>query len=412
MSEWREQIVRRLVPGVARVTAVSDPDGILRDPDLFQSIQARGFAISPFEDSVSFRFDYESRFRVRWDVDQTAELVVVFKPGEYEFETLPADVLAEAQRLSFSLKDIFPRLSYEIVSQIETTYFDALFRAQQQYASQVHDAPQTQGFVLRHVFGIEPTVIKSVPDLMRMLCQLHYTRVSIPPQLNRYLTACLEQNQNFKGWPLEVIISSRAAFWDFLNERWPIYVRQTNGDDGEHRQEPQRLKHPGPTFLPFGHDEVRGYIENLFDDGVLTPVEWDWSQAPDEKWIRVGLLGNKIENTELRFSDLSENLIADCPDKSATPQAWLAYSFRYAQANVLWTQTSPATRARYQAQFPALRRTVNEHFQDWLTTFWWPFQLPFKQSAHGPSHSGLYRAPVRQRTMQARSLHPRGRPWR
>src|SRR5262245_34296320 len=104
MSEWCEEIVRRLVPGVARVTVVSDHDGLLRDPDVFQSIQAKGFAISQFEDSVSFRFDYESRFRVKWDADQIAELMVVFEPGEYEFETLPADVLAKAQRLSFSLK--------------------------------------------------------------------------------------------------------------------------------------------------------------------------------------------------------------------------------------------------------------------------------------------------------------------
>src|SRR3954452_17895631 len=94
MSEWREQIVRRFVPGVARVTAVSDPDGLLRDPGVFQAIQAKGFAIVQFEDSVSFRFDYQSRFRANSDAGAKSELIVVFEPGEYEFDTLPADVLA------------------------------------------------------------------------------------------------------------------------------------------------------------------------------------------------------------------------------------------------------------------------------------------------------------------------------
>ncbi len=70
MSEWREQIVRRFVPNVARVTAVSDPDGLLRDPGVFQAIQAKGFSILQFEDSVSFRFDYESRFRSKWDAGE------------------------------------------------------------------------------------------------------------------------------------------------------------------------------------------------------------------------------------------------------------------------------------------------------------------------------------------------------
>jgi len=368
MSEWREQIVRRLVPNTARVTAVSDADGLLRDPGVFQAIQAKGFVIVQFEDSVSFRFDYESRFRSKWDAGEEAELVVVFKPGEYEFNTLPADVLANAQRLSFTLKDIFPRLSYDVVSQLETVYFDPLFRAQQQYASQVHDAAQTEGFILRHVFSIEPTVIKSIPDLLRMLCRRHYAKASIPPQLNGHLIACLRQNSNFNDWPLEIIVPNRAAFWEFLNERWPIFVRQTKGGTQEIHENPQLLKYPGPELLPFGHDDVRIYIDNLFDDGLLTPVEWDWSQALDQNWIRVGLLGNKVENSELRFAELGEHLLKDCPDKSATPQHWLTFSYRYAQANLLWTQISPAARDQYREQFPQLRGFVNQQFLEWLTS--------------------------------------------
>ena len=246
MSEWREQIVRRFVPGVARVTAVSDPDGLLRDPGVFQAIQAKGFSIAQFEDSVSFRFDYESRFRSKWDAGAAAELVVVFKPEQRVFETLPADVLANAHRLSFTLKDIFPKLSYAVVSQLETVYFDALFRAQQQSASQPHDEAQTLAFVLRHIFEIEPTVIKSVPSLLNILCQRHYTKASISARLDEYLVACLRRNHNFHGWPLERIVPDRAAFWEFLNERWPIFVRQSKGGTLALQEKPSSLKYPVP----------------------------------------------------------------------------------------------------------------------------------------------------------------------
>ena len=102
-------------------------------------------------------------FASKWDAGEKSELVVVFKPGEYEFDTLPADVLANAQRLSFTLKEIFPKLSFDVVSHLETVYYDALFRAQQQYATSPQDEAQTLGFVLRHVFQIEPAVIKSLP---------------------------------------------------------------------------------------------------------------------------------------------------------------------------------------------------------------------------------------------------------
>ncbi len=367
MSEWREQIVRRLVPNTARVTAVSDADGLLRDPGVFQAIQAKGFAIVQFEDSISFRFDYESRFRSQWDTGEKSELVVVFKPGEYEFDTLPADVLANAQRLSFTLKEIFPKLSFDVVSHLETVYYDALYRAQQQEAKSPMDEAQTLGFVLRHVFQIEPAVIKSLPDLLKMLCERHYRKLSIPAMLDEYLIAALRQNPDFHDWPLATIVPNAAAYWEFLNERWPIYVRQSRGGTLKLQEHATKLKYPGPELLPFGHDAVRVHVDNLFEDGLLTPVEWDWNQALDKKWIRVGLLGNKVENTELRFEELGKNLLKDCPDKSASPQSWLAFAYRYAQARLLWTQISAAKRTEYQKQFPELCSYANQQFYAWLT---------------------------------------------
>ena len=367
MSEWREQIVRRFVPKVARVTAVSDPDGLLRDPGVFQAIQRNGFSIVQFEDSVVFRYDYESRFRSKWDAGGDAELVVVFKPGEREFETLPADVLANAQRLAFTLKDIFPKLSYAVVSHLETLYFDALYRAQQLSHSQSHDDAQTRGFILLHVFGIEPAAIKSIPHLLRMLCQRHYTKASLPPMLDDHLVACLQHNDDFREWDFNTLVRNRAAFWEFLNERWPIFVRQSKGGTLKLHDPAPDLKYKGPALLPFGHDDVRIYIDNLFEDGLLTPVEWDWSQAIEKTWIRVGLLGNKAENTDLRFEELGKHLLEKCPDKAATPQDWLAYAYRYAQANVLWTQISPTARDQFHSQFPELRGFVNQQFFDWLS---------------------------------------------
>ena len=109
-------------------------------------------------------------------------------------------------------------------------------------------------------------------------------------------------------------------------------------------------------------------IDNLFEDGLLTPVTWDWTEAIDKTWIRVGLLGNKSENTDLRFKELGEHLLKSCPDKSATPQAWLVFAYRYAQANYLWTQLSPTFRAQYQQQFPELRGFVNQQFLTWLVS--------------------------------------------
>ena len=366
MSEWRDEIVGRFVPRVARITAVSDPDGLLRDPAIFAAIEARGFSIVQFEDSVLFRYDYESRFRRIWDTGGEAELVVVFKPGEHEFTTLPADVLANARQLAFSLKDIFPKLSYDVLCQLETLHFDALHDAQKQHAPLPHDDAQTRSFVLRHVFGIEPTVIKSIPDLLRMLCQLHYSKTSLPPMLEAHLVSALHGKSNFDDWPLGSIVPSRASFWEFLNERWPIFVSSMTAGESAFREHRTELKHRGPALLPFEHDDVRVYIGSLFEDGLLTPVEWGSTPEIERNWKRVGLFGSREENTDLRFDELLKHLRKECPGKDSTPQNWLAYAYRYGRANVLWTQISPAARSHFQNQFPALRSHVNQQFYSWI----------------------------------------------
>jgi hypothetical protein len=56
MSDWHEQILKEFVPGVQPITAVSDPDRLLTEPLLSQTLAERGFESLLFEDSISFRF--------------------------------------------------------------------------------------------------------------------------------------------------------------------------------------------------------------------------------------------------------------------------------------------------------------------------------------------------------------------
>ena len=77
MPDWREQILKEFVPGVQPITAVADPDGLLTEPLLSQALAERGFESLLFEDSISFRFAYESRFRSRLDAGSCVDMVVL-----------------------------------------------------------------------------------------------------------------------------------------------------------------------------------------------------------------------------------------------------------------------------------------------------------------------------------------------
>jgi hypothetical protein len=256
---------------------------------------------------------------------------------------------------------------------LETVHFDALYQAHQQYASQAHDEAQTRGFVLRHVFSIEPSVIKNAADLLRMLFQRHYKKLIIPLILDEYLEACLRKVQDFQSWPLDVILRNRAAFWEFLDERWPRFVRRSGRLAGYVEDEKPELKYPGPELLPFEHDDVRIYIDNLFKDGLLTPVPWDGNETIDRAWMKVGLLLDHADNSELRFEELQKDLSDSYPSLNATPQDWLTFAFRYAQGITLWNEFSPPARARLQKQFAALRGEVNQRFLTWLLEYYGGF---------------------------------------
>ena len=128
-TNWRDQILKEFTPQVARLTLVADPDSLLTEERLLQEIQARGFELIAFEDSIAFRFLYESKYRPRWERGELT-LVVVLNSDRVH---LPYDLLQAGRYLSFSLRDLFPNLSYPLVNALDRSDFDALYQAQAQY---------------------------------------------------------------------------------------------------------------------------------------------------------------------------------------------------------------------------------------------------------------------------------------
>jgi len=155
-ESWRSQILREFTPKVSRLTLVADPDGLLLEEGVLAGIRERGFELIPFEDHVAFRYAYESKFRSRWDQGEQTDLVVVLRSAESDLGCLPYDLLQAGRKLSFNLGEIFPDLSYPIVTALDRGDLDALYEAQKRHAPGVLGDNATKEFVLRHVFEIAP----------------------------------------------------------------------------------------------------------------------------------------------------------------------------------------------------------------------------------------------------------------
>jgi PglZ domain len=360
MNDWRAQILREFSPGVKPITAVVDPDGLLTEPLLSQGLDERGFELLVFEDSISFRFAYESRFRSRIDAGLRVDLIVVSDADAGSQIMLPFDVLMKAQKLSFSLADVFPHLSYPVLRALEPQYIDRLYEAQLRFRPGILGENATKDFILRHVFEIAAELIRDDADLLGTLLRRHYRVQSIPQTFVERLVQVLCQDGRFADWPLAMLLKDRSLFYAFLQERWPLFLDRC--DPAAKAQLPS-LSIEGPEYLPFDQPDVRVYIDNLFVEGMLQPIEWT---GVPQAWAAAGVRLDPQHAKERRFEALLDIAERELPRDDAHHGDWLSFARIWAEVNLLGCPSGAGSLPDQSPRFTSIRTQLDIRFSRWL----------------------------------------------
>ena len=369
MASWRDQILQEFTPRAVRLTLVADPDGLLVEEEILAALRERGFELLNFEDNVAFRLAYESHYRSRWDRGEAPDTVVVLRVINPDPRNLPYDLWQNSRKLSFTLGELFPNLSYPVVSALDRGDLDTLYRAQVLYNLEPLGDNATRDFILRHVFGIAPELIKEPQDLLRVLLRHHYRGRRLPPLLEERLIQILRLSGRFREWPLEMIIPYRGAFFAFLQERWPAFldhrVMAADNRAAEDRAV-YDLSIPGPIALPFDHDDVRVYLDNLFLEGYLQPVAHPRATLLKEKWIAAGLRIDPGADWLRRINGLLEKVEEDLPGKTARHQEWVSFARTWAELVVLLFAGKSGDYPDVGERFQALMAKVDAAFLAWV----------------------------------------------
>ena len=199
-GEWligETTILKNFQPKISRLTLVADPDGLLTEEGMLSAIRERGFDLIPFDDSIAFRFAYESQYRSLWDQGPETDLVVVLRSAEQQLDKLPFDLLKAGRQLTFALHQLFPKLNYPVIAGLDRSYLDAVDEAYQQHDGDQLTERETKEFVLMHCFSIVPKLIKTPVDLLKMLLSLHARKVRLPDFLIEYLLESLTKDSTF-----------------------------------------------------------------------------------------------------------------------------------------------------------------------------------------------------------------------
>jgi hypothetical protein len=196
-----------------------------------------------------------------------------------------------------------------------------------------------------------------------VLARRHYVNRQIPKLFNDRLIQLLQQSREFEDWPLDSIVPDRVAFFRFLQERWPIYL--TKSTEASSNNAPA-LQFSGPVDLPFGHPDVRIYIDSMFIEGLLAPVS---CVAPDsllDKWMQTGIVIDPHRDRKVRFEKLLNSINGLVPSTEDRYRRWLNFAAVWAEAVAMSTDTSLQTEQVLLNEFQALRDRIDTTFLDWL----------------------------------------------
>lgn len=376
MKSWRDPILAQFTPEiatVARLTIVADPDQLLTEAGIVEGVRARGFDVITFTDHAAFRYAYEQRFRRAWDAGQQTNLVVVLRATGVELEWLPFDLLQKAKRdsrlLSFSLAELFPNLQPHVIGELDRRELDAVFQAQESNQPEKSGVNATREFLLRHVFDISPEAIKSPADLLRVLLRRHYTGRVLPPALDEHLIASLKKHKQWSSWPLDRIVPSKANFLEFLQERWPGFVRQVVDIRHSKLAEPETpygLRFDGPVELPFDHPDVRVYIDTLFIEGALAPTATVPKVEVAGHWAEVGVAGDDTTDRASRIAKLVDHISSEFPAEGADHERWLQTALRWGECLALRWALDRDLPVELSAPFDDLHERLDAGFHSWL----------------------------------------------
>ncbi|MBD2463212.1 BREX-3 system phosphatase PglZ [Oscillatoria sp. FACHB-1407] len=372
---WRDRILEQFTPHAARLALVADPDNLLTEEDIAQKIQTRGFETLLYEDSISFRFIYESRYRSRWQDGSLSDLIVIVPSQPSELESLPFDLLKESdRRLSFSLNELFPNLSYPVLSTLDRNLLDPLYAAILEHQPDHLNDIETQDFILCHVFRIVSESIKEDSDLLHCLLRLHYKEQRLPDLLSDRLITILCQKPQFQKFPLKAIVPNRPVFLQFLQENWNSFAQQQilrSLPDSLASELSTSYGEVVETFLPFDHKDVWAFMDNLFREGYLKPANpmslgFPGFEPKSNDLFRIGLYIDSLANQKYRFSKLLQLINESVPNNNAHHREWFSVAYRWAELLVLWHQINMNEEPELISEFYDIQKELDTAFLNWV----------------------------------------------
>lgn len=312
MSAWTDRILQEFPADLSRFWIACDPDDLLLDERILHGLRERGFEVLPFEDSVSFRTEYEERYRGAWDRgEEGSEKSLVLQFHGTDANALPWDYVRSGRLVRLGLADLFPKLSYSVIRQVGPEHHEPLFAACVHHAQEQLGDSATMDFILTHIFGVSPYLIERPEDFWRELLRLHYRMDGLPPIFAGHVAKVLGGRDLFKGLPIADLFHTKGAVLKAVQSAWERFVGvhlPTTTGFAEHGQGGYLALPP----IPLAHPDIRVIVDSMFLDGTLHPLMIQERPTGLPRWAEVGIVQDPAAMEKL-VADGAARLGGDLP---------------------------------------------------------------------------------------------------
>ncbi len=380
MSAWTDRILQEFPADLSRFWIACDPDDLLLDERILHSLRERGFEVLPFEDSVAFRTEYEERYRAAWDRgEEGSSKALVLQLRGTDLNTLPWDYVRMGRKISLSLADLFPKLSYGVIRQIDSEHHEALFLAHNKHATQLPGEGATKDFILTHIFRISPYLLNRPEDFWREVLRLHYRGAGLPDLLAKHVAAILKDTP-LGDLPIAEVLSSKSYMVHAVQGAWSRFLSQY-GIQSDRASNEEATEVVPAVSVPFEHPDVRVIVDAMFLEGALQPVGVHGSPADLPGWVKVGLVEDPHALGDL-VSEGVKRIAADLPAVDSSHRDWVEMARRLGEVISRFNSLSAGIAESIQQQIRALQHDVDERLKDWLFQHY--ADLPSLPAAKGP----------------------------
>lgn len=370
MSQWIERILSRFTADLDRLWVACDPDDVLLDEKLLAELRSRGFELMLYEDPFVFRTEFEERYRVAWDRGEsgpTPSLVVHWRGSDAS--ELPWDIGHYGRVVSLSLAQLFPRLAYNVVKQVEPEHLAVLLDAHDTELQGVRGENESKDFILERVYQLSPrSSIRTDVDFWREVLRMHFANRSLPPVFAEHAAGIIQGKGLFAGQPVAAWLASKNALLRVVQDAWQRYLSGL-GMDGLRIGEPAPPDYLATVDIPFDHSDVQVLVDSMFLNGSLHPLAVQSVPANVPSWIKAGIVQDPAARSSLVKKGITK-LIEATPTSVSTHKDWSEFAKQYgeilARVHDLGNSSGNDAMAKVHGLVKTLQDQSDQNLQAWV----------------------------------------------